>query len=164
MRAFSHGFLHLCEARTHWPTIILSFVRLAIRAKPLFLLSMNRCLLLLALLVTFLPARAEQVIDKQGLVGEWGYKDEPKHILIRYVFRPDGTFTSELRANGEQVRKLEGLWAIDGEMLVYTYTKDSLGQGEPGLQERDRLVRIDESSYTIEAGDNARRTYFRVKS
>jgi hypothetical protein len=69
-----------------------------------------------------------------------------------------------MRQNGEQVRKLEGVWGIDGEMLVYTYSRDSLGQGEPGLQERDRLVRIDDSSYTIEAGDKARRTYFRVKS
>jgi uncharacterized protein (TIGR03066 family) len=124
---------------------------------------MNRCLLLLALLVVFLPARAAQSIDKEKLVGKWRYENEQQHVLVSYVFRPDGTFTSELRQNGEQVRKLEGLWAIDGEMLVYTYTKDSLGQGEPGLQERDRLVRIDDSSYTIEAGDQAQRTYWRVK-
>ena len=124
---------------------------------------MNRCLLLLALLVVFLPARAAQSIDKEKLVGKWRYENEQQHVLVSYVFRPDGTFTSELRQNGEQVRKLEGLWAINGEMLVYTYTNDSRGQGEPGLQERDRLVRIDESSYTIEAGDQARRTYWRVK-
>jgi uncharacterized protein (TIGR03066 family) len=125
---------------------------------------MNRCLLLLTLLVAFLPVCAEQPIDKKKLVGQWRYEDEQQHVVVSYVFRPDGTFTSEMRQNGEQVRKLEGVWGIDGEMLVYTYSKDSLGQGEPGLQERDRLIRIDDSSYTIEAGDKARRTYFRVKS
>ncbi len=125
---------------------------------------MNRCFVLLALLIAFLPARADQPIDKQKLVGEWRYENEQEHVLVSYVFRPDGTFVSELRQNGEQVRKEEGRWAIDGEMLVYTYTKDSRGQMAPGLEERDRLIRIDESSYTIEAGDNARRTYFRVKS
>ena len=135
---------------------------------------MNRCWLLLILLVVFLPGGGcskEKVvsvepppIDKQKLlVGEWRFEDEQQHILVSYVFRPNGTFTSELRQNDEQVRKLEGLWAIDGEMLVYTYTKDSLGQGD-GLKERDRLVRIDDSSYTIESGDKAQRTYFRVKS
>jgi hypothetical protein len=123
---------------------------------------MNRCLLLLGLLVVFLPARA-QSIDKDKLVGQWRYEDAQQHLLVSYVFRPDGTFTSELRQNGELVRKLEGFWAISGEMLVYTYTNDSRGQGQPGLQERDRLIRIDESSYTIEAGDQARRTYWRVK-
>ena len=124
---------------------------------------MKRCLLLFTLLVAFLPVRAEQSIDKKKLVGQWRYEEEQQHIVVSYVFRPDGTFTSELRANGEQVRKLEGLWTIDGELLVYTYTKDSLGQGD-GLKERDRLIRIDDSSYTIESGDKAQRTYFRVKS
>ena len=128
-----------------------------------FLLFMNRCLLLLGLLVVFLPVRAAQPIDKQKLVGEWRYENEQEHVSVSYVFRPDGTFVSELRQNGEQVRKEEGRWAIDGEMLVYTYTKDSRGQMASGLEERDRLIRIDESSYTIEAGDQARRTYWRVK-
>jgi uncharacterized protein (TIGR03066 family) len=125
---------------------------------------MNRCFVLLALLIAFLPARADQPIDKQKLVGEWRYENEQEHVVVRYVFRRDGTFVSDLLRNGEQVRKEEGLWKIDGEMLVYTYTKDSRGQMEPGLEERDRLIRIDESSYTIEAGDNTPRTYFRVKS
>ena len=125
---------------------------------------MNRCFVLLALLIALLPARADQPIDKQKLVGEWRYENEQEHVVVRYVFRRDGTFVSDLLRNGEQVRKEEGLWKIDGEMLVYTYTKDSRGQMEPGLEERDRLIRIDESSYTIEAGDNTPRTYFRVKS
>ena len=135
---------------------------------------MNRCWLLLILLIAFLPGggcskekvkvTAEQPIDKQKLlVGEWRFEDEQQHLLVSYVFRSNGTFASELRQNGEQVRKLEGLWTIEGDKLVYTYTKDSLGQGD-GLKERDRLIRIDDSSYTIESGDKAQRTYFRVKS
>jgi uncharacterized protein (TIGR03066 family) len=134
---------------------------------------MNRCWLLLILLVAFLPGggcskekavTAEPPIDKEKLlVGEWRFEDEQQHVLVSYVFRPNGTFASELRQNGEQVRKLEGLWTLEGDLLVYTYTKDSLGQGD-GLKERDRLLRIDDSSYTIESGDKAQRTYFRVKS
>ena len=123
---------------------------------------MKRCLLLLTLLVAILPVRAEEPIDKKKLLGQWRYEDEQQHVVVSYVFRPDGTFTSEMRQNGEQVRKLEGLWTLEGELLVYTYTNDSLGQGD-GLKERDRLIRIDDSSYTIESGDKAQRTYFRVK-
>ncbi len=124
---------------------------------------MNRCLLLLPFLLTFLPARADQPIDAQKLVGEWRYEDEQQHVVVSYVFRADGTFTSELQQNGEQVRELEGRWAINGEILLYTYSKDSLTPGESRLLERDRLIRIDETSYTIESGDRAQRTYFRVK-
>jgi hypothetical protein len=126
---------------------------------------MNRPFLLLTLtLIPLLPARAEQPTGEQKLVGEWRYEDDQQHLLVRYVFRSNGTFSSELWRKGELGRKLEGLWAIEGNMLVYIYTSDSRGQGQPGLQERDRLLRIDESSYTIEAGDKAQRTYFRVKT
>ncbi len=47
--------------------------------------------------------------------------------------------------------------------LVYTYEKDSVGQVGAGARERDRLIRLDESSYTIEGGDGGQRTYWRVK-
>jgi hypothetical protein len=124
---------------------------------------MKRYLLPLAFLLAFLPAHAGQSSDKEKLIGTWRYEDATHHLAVSYIFRPDGRFTSELWQNGERARKLEGLWAIDGEMLLYIYTNDSRGQAQTDLRERDRLIRIDESSYTIEAGDQARRTYWRVK-
>jgi uncharacterized protein (TIGR03066 family) len=124
-----------------------------------FLLSMNRCLLLLALLVVFLPARAAQTTDKEKLVGTWRYQD--KEQVATYVFHPDGTFHAELR-QGEKVRKFEGLWKIRDDLITYTYKKDSYGRAN-SVVESDRLLRVDESSYTIEAGDRNQRTYWRVK-
>src|SRR5258708_39894840 len=111
---------------------------------------MNRCFLLLTFLVAFLSARGEQAIDKQKLVGAWRCEDEQQHLIAQYVFRADGTFTSELRKDsGELVRKLEGLWAIDGELLVYTYINDSLGPDQHRLEERDRHFRFQRSCFSL---------------
>ncbi|MDQ6766153.1 MAG: hypothetical protein M3Z22_08660 [Verrucomicrobiota bacterium] len=126
---------------------------------------MFHCLCFLALLgssISIIP-NPEQTIDRKKLVGEWRYEDEQTHVRVTYVFSEDGTFTSELWRDGEVTRKLEGLWSIvDGDMLVYSFMKDSREQAPIGGQDRDHILHLDESSFTIGAADNARRTYFRV--
>jgi hypothetical protein len=121
------------------------------------------CLSLVLLAITLTPAPGEISADEQKLVGVWEHEDEQQQIVARYSFRPNGSYTAELRRNGELQRKFEGLWRIEADMLVYTYTADSQGQIEPGVVEQDHLVRVTDDSYTIEAGDHLHRTYFRVK-
>jgi hypothetical protein len=120
-------------------------------------------LTLVVLLAVVSPVLAEPSADEQKLVGEWQHTDEQQGTVARYVFRPNGSYTADLRRGGELQRKFEGLWRIEGEMLVYTYTSDSLAQIEAGVVEQDKLVRVSEDSYTVEAGDHLHRTYFRVK-
>ncbi len=119
--------------------------------------------LFLLSLVLMRPCHGEPVFDQGKLAGEWRYDDEQQHQTARYIFRADGTFTAELRQGDELVRKFGGRWAFEEGMIVYTYESDSLGRVEPGMRERDRLERLDETSYTIEAGDGGHRTYWRVK-
>lgn len=127
---------------------------------------MHRSFLLLLVfsLTALLPLRAEQSAEEQKLVGDWRYEDAAEKQVANYSFRADGTFTSELHQNGELVRKFEGRWTIEKGMIVYIYETDSIGKVMGGARERDRLERLDESSYTIEAGDGGHRTYWRVKA
>ncbi len=121
-------------------------------------------LFLFATLTSSLPAgEPEGAPERQKLVGQWRYQDEINNQIAHYQFRPDGTFTGELRHNAEVVRKFEGRWTVENGMILYTYDKDSMNQVGGGARERDRLLRIDDSSYTIEAGDGGQRTYWRVK-
>lgn len=102
---------------------------------------------------------AEPPLETGKLVGTWRYQD--KDQVSTYVFHSDGTFNAELQ-RGEKVRKFQGLWAVKEGMITYTYEKDSYGRANSVI-ERDRLIRLDESSYTIEAGDRNQRTYWRVR-
>lgn len=105
------------------------------------------------------PCVAEPPAETSKLAGTWRYQD--KEQVSTYVFHPEGTFNAELRTD-EKVRKFEGLWVIEKGMITYTYKKDSYGRAN-SVVESDRLIRLDESSYTIEAGDGNQRTYWRVK-
>ncbi len=104
------------------------------------------------------PVKAEAA----KLVGQWRYDDKAGQIAT-YVFKDNGSYTAELRRDQNVVRKFSGLWRMADGMIVYTYLSDSLGQVNEGAVEKDRLMRIDADSYTIEAGDHLLRTYFRVK-
>jgi hypothetical protein len=115
-------------------------------------------------LVLFAPCRAEPPFDPAKLVGEWRYENEPQNQVARYVFGADGTFTAELFQGGESVRKFTGRWKIEEGTILYTYETDSVGKVGAGARERDRLIRLDESSYTIEGGDGGQRSYWRVKA
>ena len=123
--------------------------------------------LLCCLLAALLPARAAEpspgAVDQEKLVGRWRYEDQANSMTAKYEFRQDRTFTAELVQGGEVTRKFEGRWAINEGMIVYTYEKDSINQVQGGARERDRLIRIDDSSYTIEGGDRGQRTYWREK-
>ena len=119
---------------------------------------------LVLLFAMLAPCQAELSAEEQKLVGEWEYEDEEQKTVARHIFRADSTYTAELRRGGELQRKFEGLWRIEGDKLVYTYTSDSLDQIPAGETEKDHLVRVTEDSYTIEAGDHLHRTYFRVKA
>ncbi len=128
-------------------------------------LSMQRLLFVsvLFLLAVLAPCRADLSSEEQKLVGVWQYEDADSKTIARHTFRADSTYTAELRQGDDLLRKFEGLWRIEGDMIVYTYTSDSLEQIPAGATEKDHLVRVTENSYTIEAGDHLHRTYFRVK-
>lgn len=58
---------------------------------------------------------------------------------------------------------MEGKWSVEDGMIVYSFVSDSLNRVASGVVDRDKLVRNDENSYTIIAGDGVQRTYWRVK-
>jgi uncharacterized protein (TIGR03066 family) len=131
-----------------------------------FLITMKRFLFLLVAFCVVAAAPAfseEQAINSTTLVGKWKYEDETIERLVRYDFRADGTFVAEMQQAGSVARKLDGQWAVEDGMLVMTYKNDSLAQMPPGQQERDRIMRADESSFTIEFPGEHRRTYWRDK-
>ena len=122
-----------------------------------------RVLLLLLMTMAMLsPCKADVSPEEQKLVGQWKHETE-EGTVARQWFRANGTCMSELRRGDELIRKFEGLWRLDGDMIVYTHTVDSLAQIPVGTEERDKLIRVAEDYYTIEGGDHLERTYFRVK-
>lgn len=122
-----------------------------------------RVLLPLLLLLAILPpSHGALSSEEQKLVGKWRHEGKDGQVAAQ-VFRANGTYVAELRQGDALKRKFEGLWRLDGDRIVYTYTADSLAQIPVGTEERDYLVRIAEDYYTIEAGDHLQRTYFRVK-
>ena len=113
-------------------------------------------------MVMIVPSQAGLSSLEKKLVGEWQH-EEKEGVMAHYVFRGNGSYTAELRREAELIRRFEGLWRVDGEMIVYTYISDSLAQVPVGTVEKDQILRISNDSYTIEAGDHLQRTYFRVK-
>lgn len=103
---------------------------------------------------------AEPTKEKEGLAGTWRHKEGSQ--IATYTFRPDGSFSAELK-DGDNVRAMEGRWSVEEDMIVYSFISDSLDRIAPGVVDRDKLVRHDENSYTIVAGDGMQRTYWRVK-
>jgi hypothetical protein len=95
------------------------------------------------------------------LAGEWLYSDASQSC--RYVFAKDGTFSGEVKANGESVSRFKGRWAVEGDALLYEYTGDALGRIPPGTRDRDKLLKTAQTEFVIEANDGNQRTYRRVR-
>ncbi len=119
-------------------------------------------LLLLVTMAVLPPCKADLSAEEQKLVGQWKH-ETAEGTVARQWFRANGTSMAELRRGDELIRKFESLWRLDGDMIVYTHTVDSLAQIPVGTEERDKLIRVAEGYYTIEGGDHLQRTYFRVK-
>jgi uncharacterized protein (TIGR03066 family) len=121
--------------------------------------------LLLAICVAaVLPAFAEeQAIDGKKLIGKWKYEADNGERVVRYDFRADGTFVAQLQHGGEVARRLSGRWAVEDVTLVMIYDNDSHAIMEPGRRDHERIMRVDETSFTIEFPGEHRRTYWRDK-
>lgn len=98
---------------------------------------------------------------RNALVGEWKYAD--KIQSCRYGFQPDGRFTGEVHYRGKLVSKFRGRWAVKGDALLYNYISDALGRIPAGATDRDKLLRVQEDSFLIEAADGSQRRYLRIR-
>jgi hypothetical protein len=95
------------------------------------------------------------------LAGEWRYKD--KIQSCHYVFNKDGSFHGEVIYRQKLISKFTGRWSVQGDTLRYNYLTDALNRIPAGAIDRDKLLSVQEGSFTIEAADGSKRTYSRVR-
>ncbi len=95
------------------------------------------------------------------LVGEWRYADQV--MTCQNVLGPDGRFHGETTFQGRPLSKFTGHWSVEGETLLYRYTSDKLKRIPAGTIDRDKLVKVEKDSITIEVADGSRRRYVRVR-
>lgn len=120
---------------------------------------MFRAILTLAALVCLcfsVQAADSPSPDATKLAGTWRYEGESR--VATYTLAADGTFSAELR-EGVNTAKFKGRWKLDEGAIEYTYHEGNA----MSVGDRDKLLRVDETSFTIEAGDGQQRTYWRVK-
>ena len=99
---------------------------------------------------------AKEPKDAAKLAGTWRCETDLR--VATYVFAPNGTFSAELR-EGKNAAKFSGKWALTGDTIEYTYYEGNTKT----VVDHDRLVSVDDSSFTIEEADGNQRTYWRVK-
>ena len=98
---------------------------------------------------------------RNSLVGEWQYADNLQSC--RYNFRKDGTFAGEVRVQAKLVSKFRGVWAVQGDLLLYRYIGDELGRIPAGATDQDKLLSVEKGSFLIEAANGDRRRYLRTR-
>ena len=99
--------------------------------------------------------------SSSSLVGEWRYAD--KIQACHYVFDPNGTFHGDVVYHGKTISKFTGRWSVKRDFLLYAYTGDTLNRIPAGATDQDRLLRVEQESFIIEAADGSRRKYLRVR-
>ena len=118
--------------------------------------------ILTALLLLSLGACAGiQSHSRSQLIGHWRYSDATQSC--DYSFRPDGSFSGEVRQRTKIVSRFTGRWTIKGTGLVYTYVNDAFGRIPPGTLDRDELLEVKNGSFVIQAANGDRRRYRRIQ-
>jgi hypothetical protein len=96
-----------------------------------------------------------------ALAGEWLYENPAQSC--RYDFKKDGTFSGEVKQNGETLSRFTGRWGVREGELLYEYTSDALGKIPPGTLDRDKLLKTGAREFVIQASDGSQRTYRRIR-
>src|SRR5436190_1489067 len=95
------------------------------------------------------------------LVGHWRYADSTQSC--DYSFKPDGSFTGQVRQRTKVVSNFTGQWAVKGDALLYTYVSDVFGRIPPGATDRDQLLEVRAESFLIKATNGDQRRYRRIQ-
>jgi len=102
-------------------------------------------------------------LDRQSrapFVGDWLYTDQVQSC--RYSFRADGTFHGEVQQKTATISRFTGRWTVKGDVLLYTYLSDALGQIPAGAIDRDQILQVTRESFLIRAMNGERRRYRRI--
>jgi len=98
--------------------------------------------------------------NKSPLVGDWRYSDENQSC--HYSFKPDGSFSGEVKRRTKLVLKFTGRWRIEGKELNYVYLSEAFGRIPRGATDRDQLLEVKKDSFWIQAANGDRRRYRRI--
>lgn len=96
-----------------------------------------------------------------AFIGNWLYADEVQSC--RYSFKPDGSFSGDVKYQGKTISSFTGQWHVNQEGLFYTYLSDVFARIPPGARDRDRVLEVRRDSFMIEAANGERRRYRRVR-
>jgi hypothetical protein len=99
--------------------------------------------------------------SRAGLVGHWRYADSAQSC--DYSFKPDGSFTGQVRHRAKIVSNFTGRWTVSGNALLYSYLSDVYGRIPPGTTDRDQLLQVRPESFLIKAANGDHRRYRRVR-
>lgn len=112
-------------------------------------------------LLSFAACAAVERQSRAELVGHWRYADSTQSC--DYSFKPDGSFTGQVRQRARIVSNFTGRWTVRGNALHYTYVSDVFGRIPPGATDRDQLLEIKRDSFLIQAANGEQRRYRRVR-
>jgi hypothetical protein len=98
---------------------------------------------------------------KSELVGDWRYSDQTQSC--HYSFKPDGSFSGEVKHGKRLVLKFTGRWKIKGSALNYVYLTEAFGRIPRRTTDQDQLLELKKDSFLIQAANGERRRYVRVQ-
>lgn len=94
------------------------------------------------------------------LIGTWRYEDVTR--IAEGTFKKNGTYTSKIIKAGVVTLEIDGKWSLEDGMILYEITKSSEPRIPAGIRDRDRILKLTEDTYIIQAVNGARREYKRV--
>lgn len=115
---------------------------------------------LLSLLLFSVAASGLAGPTKEQLIGHWRYIGEQQ--TSDYTFLDDGTFTGDLVEDGKIVLHYSGKWSLEGDKLIYEFTKCSPEVIKAGTTDQDRITDLTPEYYIVETRYYSRRQYSRV--
>jgi hypothetical protein len=99
--------------------------------------------------------------SRAQLVGHWRYADSTQSC--DYSFKPDGSFTGQVRHRARVVSNFAGRWTVRKDALHYTYVSDVYGRIPPGATDQDQLLEVKPESFLIKAANGDQRRYRRIR-
>lgn len=92
-----------------------------------------------ALTVSPPPVAAKAAIDLSGTWQSQGDKDG-RSLLATVTFKPDQSFAGQAQLDGQDFMSYEGRWRLDGDQLLWNYTKTSIPLPDSLKQDSDTIL------------------------
>jgi hypothetical protein len=112
------------------------------------LIVISTCILLLS----FGAATAADKFTQEILLGKWAGSETNARgdtATATFELRPDATFSGVAEMNHKPLMSYSGTWVLNGNLLVWTYTKSSVPMPEAAKVDTDEIASVEKNNLVL---------------